>query len=1108
MQTDVSTSVEEMARPGTGHIVILLGLAVCAMLGQAAAEPRNVPKYKQRGANDCGPAAVASALHYWKNKGKKVGQRTIDETHDSIKKASKTDESGTQTANLDDAVDDAVGGTNLDGHWASPGNSIGSFDYLQQEWDKGQIIILNLKVTDAQGNVYGHYVVVNDLPSGLGQRPVQVMNPATGEYETYQVDDSGGKLTFPYQGGVAQVWGIYSISPTTKVESEADTLTNGDIEMTYTIYTPGSSDSTQKAKDFHIVASDTGKIEGLPPGWKKRTRPTRRGWATDLYDSCQTSGLPNGHEITITYKGKKIRKIKCRVSVTKTGDPANPPDAPDRIWHDFTEVICSAADFRPPNPPTWTAATVDQSAEVVLAWSGASDNVGVDGYAIYDHTVSRPDTSISDTFHVLGGEFGPNCLHRLSVAAYDSVGNHSQDSRVVSFYVDEAGAQFTDIGSPVEVDLFCPELYQALGRDLRLVFASVLAPGETRASYFFGTQTNPPLDYGGTTVIPPSYYISTTAVTSGSLALAIPYDSAGYVGAEGPPALYQLDGNFWVEITDSVNLDERVVYGSTSLGLTTFGAGTFAVGFKQVPFGDVGLAGFGHEVEMVVPYRFITPTVTAVNPGPTTESFAVVYELGGVATDTQYVFDLAPGARTEIWFGSFAPLPGQTYQLKAYTTLPEDNSHSNDTAYATIGALAQGWHEVTPMPSAPSGRPVKRGGWLAYCAGNGLVYAAKGNKTTDFYSYDPRTGVWTLLSGMPHSTHPVWSARPPRKGARGACDAARYIYVTQGNNSLGFWRYDIQTDSWRILPDVPAGLSGKKVKGGTDMVYVEDPAGGAGFVYLLKGYRAEFYRFNLDAWTWETLDDAPYIGRAKFDKGSWVARTEDAVNDLYVSQAKYHGFFAYDLKNQVWRQTPLTGMPFIGSTGRRKKSKDGGSADWYHGQVWALKGGNTQEFWCYDVASDVWNEVDTVPAYGSTGRRRRVKHGADIVSLGNGVFYALKGNKTLEFWRYIRQVSNPAPAERAGATGDPGRAFRLGIQVQPNPVEGRFAVIKYGLPAAGPAELAIFDVTGRVVERRALVAKRSGMVSIDISNLSVGVYLVRVDALGGYTDSRKLVIQR
>mgnify|MGYP000081327963 CR=1 FL=1 len=56
---------------------------------------------------------------------------------------------------------------------------------------------------------------------------------------------------------------------------------------------------------------------------------------------------------------------------------------------------------------------------------------------------------------------------------------------------------------------------------------------------------------------------------------------------------------------------------------------------------------------------------------------------------------------------------------------------------------------------------------------------------------------------------------------------------------------------------MPDGPSGKRVKGGEDLVYIQQ--GMTGYVYLLKGYRNEFYRFNTATEEWEAL---PAVGAA------------------------------------------------------------------------------------------------------------------------------------------------------------------------------------------------------------------------------------------------------
>jgi hypothetical protein len=65
------------------------------------------------------------------------------------------------------------------------------------------------------------------------------------------------------------------------------------------------------------------------------------------------------------------------------------------------------------------------------------------------------------------------------------------------------------------------------------------------------------------------------------------------------------------------------------------------------------------------------------------------------------------------------------------------------------------------------------------------------------------------------------------------------------------------------------------------------------------------------------------------------------------------------------------------------------------GFVFALKGSNCNEFWCYDVAADSWSQLDGVPL---GPRKRKVRRGCALASLGTET-YCLKGGGR-EFWKY------------------------------------------------------------------------------------------------------------
>jgi hypothetical protein len=213
--------------------------------------------------------------------------------------------------------------------------------------------------------------------------------------------------------------------------------------------------------------------------------------------------------------------------------------------------------------------------------------------------------------------------------------------------------------------------------------------------------------------------------------------------------------------------------------------------------------------------------------------------------------------------------------------------------------------------------------------------------------------------------------------------------------------------------------------------------------------------------------------------------------------------YSYNTETDSWSAS-LAPMPVAGSAGS-KKAKDGSCGVWDDTEIvhiWALKGGNTREFWQYTTTTNAWAEKETIP----TGTmKKKVKAGADIVSV-SGAMYATKGNKDNALWMYTPGAFVfDAPRQDGVLAGK--TVIAQGMSISPNPLAGGFAVLHYGLPKAGAAELSVYNVAGQTVMARTLVAGRSGSVDLDLRHLSNGVYLVKFSS-EGFASSQKLVVQR
>ena len=537
----------------------------------------------------------------------------------------------------------------------------------------------------------------------------------------------------------------------------------------------------------------------------------------------------------------------------------------------------------------------------------------------------------------------------------------------------------------------------------------------------------------------------------------------------------------------------------------------------------------------------VTPRARVRNLGSAPATFGVRFSITPGYVSTRTVTGLARGDSATVVFDDWpASMPG-SFATACSTELAGDDDPGNNriTGSARVEyPWPSGWRAMSPMPTTPSGKAVKDGGWVTYDAGTGLVYAAKGNKTTDFYCYNPRTDSWRQLAPVPMGTE----AKAPSKGAVGCADGAGVVYATKGNNTFGFYKYVAAGDSWYALAGVPPGVSGKKVKGGTDLAFV---AGGPDYVYCLKGYNNEFYRYRPDGDSWTSLPAAP---AAKYDKGSWLAyvpgaefkgqgsngkgqdggpgfglRTAgfklpatDAGGVIYCHQAKYHGFSAYDLTTQSWT-TGLAGMPLISRSGRSKKSKDGGSAALLGSAVYAFKGGNTQEFWQFLPGSGAWAELETMPQLAPGGlRKSKIKAGADLTAcLLDQTLLGLKGNKTLDLWRYV-PAGAPEPAQAQTRAGAQGALLGMGSSppvILPNPLRPGLATVSlpsaFDVPKTGTPDrvhFTILDAAGRSV-REWTLARHQNSLTVDLRTLPDGIYMA-VFRSRDRTAARKLVVQR
>jgi hypothetical protein len=115
-------------------------------------------------------------------------------------------------------------------------------------------------------------------------------------------------------------------------------------------------------------------------------------------------------------------------------------------------AITVTHDITPPTPPILTLGTIDSATSIPLSWAGATDNVGVAGYRVYQWfpavytghsgrgggiTLVSPAKYVLLADNVTGTSYTvtgltPNSTYHFAVSAFDAAGNQSAYSDIVT----------------------------------------------------------------------------------------------------------------------------------------------------------------------------------------------------------------------------------------------------------------------------------------------------------------------------------------------------------------------------------------------------------------------------------------------------------------------------------------------------------------------------------------------------------------------------------------------------------------------------------------------------------------------------------------------------
>lgn len=218
-----------------------------------------------------------------------------------------------------------------------------------------------------------------------------------------------------------------------------------------------------------------------------------------------------------------------------------------------------------------------------------------------------------------------------------------------------------------------------------------------------------------------------------------------------------------------------------------------------------------------------------------------VYALRGNRTREFLAYDLAKDS-----WSFLSELPEATRLLKygaGLAFLAGDSSRvcfvkgSGTWDFLAYWVKQNQWHARRRLPLGPSGRPARRGTCLATISGR--VFCLKGG-TNEFYEYFPKGDSWVQRADLP-AVGASGMSRKVREGASLCAGQSGCLYAFKGR-SAEFWRYDIASDTWVQLDDIPASEGSRRAGRGAALAFL------SGRVYAMRGAGTrEFWRYEPDA---------------------------------------------------------------------------------------------------------------------------------------------------------------------------------------------------------------------------------------------------------------------
>ncbi|MDD5040553.1 MAG: fibronectin type III domain-containing protein [Patescibacteria group bacterium] len=358
------------------------------------------------------------------------------------------------------------------------------------------------------------------------------------------------------------------------------------------------------------------------------------------------------------------------------------------------------------------------------------------------------------------------------------------------------------------------------------------------------------------------------------------------------------------------------------------------------------------------------------------------------------------------------------YDAYTHTIFAISGGEQNETEQATkhmyqYDIASDAWSKSTDAPDT-----FGLGSSIA-SNGTGKLYTVRGRNTDELWEYDIDDERWDQNYSQLPSPYYVYTTNgqplefvdEEYSDGNGTHCTDGCLYTLYGNGNRNFFRFDIAEKAWYhnspVDLTIPTALGG--VNYGSSFAYDAD----RGNLFLLHGatqYPANtiadnFSKYDVSAETWDTADtDTP-------DAPGWVTYGGAKVylDDYVYAMQGYArpGLWRYDVANSRWDSisTPDVANGSNPAIGQGTQGNDGENGNMVFvpngsycsdsdGCLYVFRGGNSTNFWRYNINSKSWTTDLSVTNYGS------VRQGSSFCYNGANRIYGLHGENTLSFYYY------------------------------------------------------------------------------------------------------------